>query len=119
LPGQQTNFALQVLSAAAAKKIPAVVVLISGGILSIDALVAPAPAIVDAFNPAQAGPKALADTLFGVENRWGKLPVTIYPADYAGTVLFPLYQPSRPSNHHLPGRLCWYGALPSLAAKPP
>lgn len=84
LPGQQTNFSLQVIAAAAAAGKPCVVVLISGGILSIDELVAPAPAIVDAFNPAQAGPKALAQTLFGLENRWGKLPVTIYPGNYSG-----------------------------------
>ena len=84
LPGQQTKFALQVLAAAAKKKAPCVVILISGGILSIDELVAPAQAIVDAFNPAQAGPRALADTLFGLQNRWGKLPVTIYPGNYSG-----------------------------------
>ena len=80
LPGQQTNFAKQVLAAA---KGPVVVVLVSGGIVSIDELVAPAPAIVDTFNPAQQGPAALAMSLFGLENRWGKLPVTIYPGDYS------------------------------------
>jgi len=84
LPGQQTNFSLQVLAAAKKKGAACVVVLISGGILSIDELIAPAPAIVDAFNPAQAGPTALAHTLFGLQNRWGKLPVTIYPGNYSG-----------------------------------
>jgi hypothetical protein len=60
-------------------------VLVSGGILSIDALVDPAAAIVDAFNPADVGAIALADLLFGKENRWGKLPVTIYPGNYSKT----------------------------------
>jgi hypothetical protein len=81
LPAAQETYAKQVFAAAAGK--PVVLVLISGGILSIDDLVTPAPAIVDAFNPAQAGPVALAQTLFGLENRWGKLPVTIYPGSYS------------------------------------
>ena len=29
------------------------------------------------------GPKALAALLFGKENRWGKLPITIYDKDYS------------------------------------
>ena len=64
---------LQVLAAAKAAGKPVVLVTISGGIVSIDDLVDPAPAIVDAFNPAQQGPTALAETLFGLYNRWGKL----------------------------------------------
>ena len=63
LPGAQSDFAQQVLAAAKGK--PVVLVLVSGGILSIDELVQPAPAIVDSFNPAQQGPKAIAHTLFG------------------------------------------------------
>ena len=33
--------------------------------------------------PGNAGPKALAALLFGKENRWGKLPITIYDKHYA------------------------------------
>ena len=80
LPGLQPSFALQVLGAAAGR--PVVVVLCNGGILSIDDLVAPAPAIVEAFNPLDHGTRAVAALLFGDENRWGQLPVTIYPANY-------------------------------------
>lgn len=58
-------------------------VTVSGGILSVDTLIDSVHAYVDAFNPYQQGPKALADTLFGVHNRFGKLPVTIYPANYS------------------------------------
>eukprot|EP00041_Stephanoeca_diplocostata_P032967 m.1075633 g.1075633 ORF g.1075633 m.1075633 type:complete len:890 (+) comp24243_c0_seq1:40-2709(+) len=81
LPGDQLNFSLDVLAAAAGK--PVVLVTVSGGILSIDKLVGPSQAIIDAFNPSQVGPLALAAQIFGVENRWGKLPVTIYPANYS------------------------------------
>jgi beta-glucosidase len=38
-------------------------------------------AIVEAFNPNTIGGTALALSLFGIENRWGKLPYTIYPYD--------------------------------------
>ena len=58
---------------------------VSGGIVSIDALVEPAAAIVDALNPTGVGATALADLLFGKQNRWGKLPVTIYPGNYSST----------------------------------
>ena len=38
---------------------------------------------MEAFSPAHKGPQALENLLFGRANRWGKLPVTIYPAEYA------------------------------------
>jgi hypothetical protein len=83
LPAVQAAFAATVLAAAAGK--PVVLVTVSGGILSIDALVDPCAAIVDSFNPTALGATALADLVFGKENRWGKLPVTIYPANYSST----------------------------------
>jgi len=79
LPGLQSAFAKQVL----ALKKPTVLVLSSGGCLSVDDLVAGSAAIVEAYNPAVMGPRALAALLFGDENRWGKLVRTIYPADYS------------------------------------
>ena len=89
LPGLQSEFAERVL----ALRKPTVLVLTNGGALAIDALVArtrptaaaaPGPAaIVEAFNPCTNGATALAQLLFGLENRWGKLPITIYPASYA------------------------------------
>jgi len=84
LPGIQEAFAQQVLTAAGKK--PVVLVLCNGGIVSFDSLVKPASAIVEAFNPAHKGPQALADQLFGKENRWGKLPVTIYPESYTKSI---------------------------------
>ena len=100
LPQPQLDLAKQVLAVAAADEKPIVIVLINGGILSVDLgeLLPAAPggdeaggassariALVEAFNPAGQGARALAALLFGAENRWGKLPVTIYPKDYAAT----------------------------------
>ena len=82
LPGLQADFAARALAVAKKAGAPAVVVLVNGGIVSIDALVEPAPAIIEAFNPIDHGTRALAETLFGAENRWGKLPVTIYGENY-------------------------------------
>jgi hypothetical protein len=39
-------------------------------------------AIVEAFYPNQAGAAAIGPALFGETNRWGRLPITIYPASY-------------------------------------
>ena len=97
LPGLQEAFAHQVLDAAGRR--PVVLVLCNGGVVSIDSLVPRAAAIVEAFSPAHKGPQALADLLFGKANRWGKLPVTIYPADYAGGIDIREYSFTKP-----PGR---------------
>eukprot|EP00937_MAST-01D_sp_MAST-1D-sp2_P007217 g7217.t1 len=78
LPGQQQHFAEQVLALGK----PTVLLLSNGGALAVDTLVGPAAAVVEAFNPAQQTP-ALAALLFGAENRWGKLPVTMYPHSFA------------------------------------
>ena len=55
---------------------PVVLVLTNGGPLAIDELIEGAGAIVEAFNPAFGAPM-LASTLFGVENRFGKLPYVL------------------------------------------
>jgi len=108
LPGQQENFALQVLAAALKK--PVVLVLCNGGILSIDNLLSaanPPGAVIEAFNPAVMGPRALAETAFGQHNRWGKLPVTIYPANYTDLVAIQemsFTNTSTIGNKSLPGR---------------
>lgn len=84
LPGIQEPFALKVL----ALNKPTILVLTNGGALAIDNLMQRAAgqtagyAIIEAFNPGPVGALALARGIFGLENRWGKLPVTIYPHDY-------------------------------------
>jgi hypothetical protein len=75
LPGLQNRFARLVFATGT----PVVLVLVHGGQVAIDGLVDPPAAIVEAFNPNDIGGTALARTLFGLENRWGKLPYTIYP----------------------------------------
>ena len=80
LPGLQTSFAKQVLAIGK----PTVIVLVSGGPMAIDDLMGPREhlAIVNAFFPSHKGAQALGMTLMGRENRWGKLPVTMYPHNY-------------------------------------
>ena len=82
LPGAQVTLALAVLAVGK----PTVVVLFSGATLAVDAIVnAPraAPlAIVAAWMPGVAGGTPVASALFGATNRWGKLPVSWYPAAY-------------------------------------
>lgn len=82
LPGLQEALAHQVLALGK----PVVLVLINGGIVSIDSLVQPCGAIVEAFNPSRRGAEALFLALFGHANRWGRLPVTVYPAAYTSQV---------------------------------
>ncbi|GMH47864.1 hypothetical protein TL16_g00169 [Triparma laevis f. inornata] len=78
LPGVQEDFALKVLALGK----PVVMVMVNGGGLAIDNLVDSPNAIIEAFNPAVMGPKALALQIYGSENRWGKLPVTLYPHSF-------------------------------------
>eukprot|EP00164_Ancoracysta_twista_P003087 GFYU01004121.1.p1 GENE.GFYU01004121.1~~GFYU01004121.1.p1 ORF type:complete len:789 (-),score=304.22 GFYU01004121.1:39-2405(-) len=78
LPGMQEKFARAILSL----KKPTVIVLVNGGPLAIDNLLDTPSAIVEAFYPSVHGAKALAETLFGQANKWGKMPLTVYPANY-------------------------------------
>jgi hypothetical protein len=63
------SFALEVLALGK----PTVVVLINGGIISIDSLIPKAAAIVEAFYPSIRGAEALAMQLLGKENRCERL----------------------------------------------
>jgi len=99
LPGLQESFATKVLAIGK----PTLLVLVNGGIVSIDNLVSGPQAIVEAFYPSVPGARALAETLFGKHNRWGKLPVTIYPANYVSQVDLFNFDMSKP-----PGRTYRY-----------
>jgi xylan 1,4-beta-xylosidase len=85
LPGLQPAFAAQVFAAAAARGAPVVLVLVNAGALAIDAQAGPASAIIEAFYPAFGAP-AVARALFGLENRWGRLPYTMYPHAFTAAV---------------------------------
>ena len=76
LPGVQHLLAKEVLALGK----PTLLVLSNGGVIAIDTLMTGPEAIVESFNPNQNTPE-LAKLLFG-ENRWGKLPVTIYGQEY-------------------------------------
>ena len=84
LPGLQPAFASAVLGLSK----PTVLVLTNGGQLAVDALATDprVGAVVEAFSPCVPGPPALARALFGLENRWGKLPYTIYDKNYTKQV---------------------------------
>lgn len=65
---------------------PTAIFLLNGGSVAVFAeLAAPNAAVVEAFYPGAAGAEALAKTLFGDANAWGKLPYTLYSAEWAGS----------------------------------
>ena len=63
-----------------AKKL--VLVLLNGGVVALEDVAPKAGAVVEAFYPGVYGSSAIARQLFGSSNRWGKLPVTVYDADF-------------------------------------
>jgi len=81
--GDRTDIALpapqrRLLEALAATGKPLVVVLISGGAVELDWAKAHADAILAAWYPGQSGGVAIAETLAGLNNPSGRLPVTFY-----------------------------------------
>lgn len=78
LPGNQSLLA----SAICKMGKPTVLVLINGGIIGIDNLKDECPAILEVWYPGFRGAEAIADTLFGVNNPGGKLPVTVYWSNF-------------------------------------
>jgi beta-glucosidase len=88
LPGAQQPLLEAVRKAVPGK--PITVVLLNGGAVSMDSLAAPAThpvadALVEAFFPGVEGGEALACALYGDGgcNRWGRLPVTVFPSSFA------------------------------------
>ena len=77
LPGLQEKFAQQVL----AMKKRTVVVLINGGVIGIENIIDDTTAVVEGFNGGMRLSEALFLSIFGLENRWGRLPVTSYKSD--------------------------------------
>lgn len=67
---------------------PTALVLVNGGIISIDDLNQTAPAILEAWEPGFHGAQAVAETLFGDNNPGGKMPVTLYDSSYIDDVDF-------------------------------
>lgn len=75
LPGNQSALFAAVMAAAGSK--PVAVVLVNGGPVSVPEVAASRAAIVEAFYPGPAGGQAIAEVLFGVANRFGKLPYSV------------------------------------------
>lgn len=88
LPGEQAELVAQV----AALGKPTVLLLLSGGTISLGELKAAVPAIVAAPYGGEMGGVALAEVLFGAASPSGKLAATMYPPEFARQV--PLTQMS-------------------------
>lgn len=84
LPGVQE----ELVRAIVATGTPTVVVLINGGQLAIEWIKDNVPAIVEAFYPGELGGDAVADVLLGAYNPAGRLPYTVYPADFVRRSFF-------------------------------
>lgn len=83
LPGAQAALA----SAVGRLGKPTVAVLVMGNQYAVDEWVADVPAVIDAFVPSGlAAADVILDTVFGYNDRFGKLPYTIYDASYADEV---------------------------------
>mmetsp|Transcript_18741 Transcript_18741/g.36126 ORF Transcript_18741/g.36126 Transcript_18741/m.36126 type:complete len:757 (+) Transcript_18741:2-2272(+) len=102
LPGLQTDAVISLLRL----KIPSILVMVNGGPLAIDSILNLEPeyqpkAIIEAFFPGTHGGRALAASIFGDQNRWGKLPTTIYPLAYSAQVAMDDYSMSKaPGRTH-------------------
>ena len=72
LPGAQIALAEAIM----ALKKPVVAVLLNGGAVTVPAALSGA-AIVEAFYPGMQGSVAIADHIFGAQNRWGRMPYTV------------------------------------------
>ena len=79
LPGAQQPL----LEAVVAAQSKTVLVLINGGMLSIDWAKDHVPAILEAYYPGQLGGDAIVNTLLGLNNPGGKTPVTWYDESFA------------------------------------
>jgi beta-glucosidase len=76
LPPVQIALLLKIL----ALNKPTVIFLLNGGAVSIPpAVLTSHAAVVEAFYPGMEGAAALTQLLFGLENRWGKLPLCNLP----------------------------------------
>ncbi|MDD5621788.1 MAG: glycoside hydrolase family 3 N-terminal domain-containing protein, partial [Actinomycetota bacterium] len=89
---------------------PIIVILINGRPLSINRITEKIPAIIEAWLPGEEGANAVADTLFGIYNPGGKLPIS-FPRS-VGQI--PVYYNHKPSG----GRSHWKGDYVEISSKP-
>eukprot|EP00039_Didymoeca_costata_P008454 m.112515 g.112515 ORF g.112515 m.112515 type:complete len:776 (+) comp14090_c0_seq3:191-2518(+) len=103
LPQVQLVFAKKVLALTRQNNIKLTLVLVNGGAIAIDDLMG-ADAIIEAFYPNSAGSVALGKAIFGDSNRWGKLPITIYPQNYANELTIEQMRMQADPSTNYPGR---------------
>ena len=85
LPAGQLMLADAVIAAAASKKSTVVMLLVNAGQIATDNLKAQPDALIETFYPAFGAP-ALARQILGLENRWGRLPYTMYESGFAEAI---------------------------------
>jgi beta-glucosidase len=81
LPAVQHRLAAAIL----ALKKPTVIFLLNGGSVAIEPELESHAAIIEAFYPGFEGGKAIARSLFGQTNRFGRMPYTVYKADWVNS----------------------------------
>lgn len=81
-PGQQLPLAQAVIAAATAAKKPVAVLLINGGMLALEDLRGAEVALLECWYPGATGGRSVAEAVFGVTNRFGKLPFTAYTYNF-------------------------------------
>ena len=100
-PGLQQNLTAQVLASGK----PVILVVCNGGAVSIDTLLlspsSPA-AIIEAFFPGFRGAEAVARHVFGLDNRWGRLPYDILTTATAESYEIADYSMHNRSYKYLP-----------------
>ena len=83
LPGKQSDLVQAALDAAKARKeVRVVLLLVNGGLIALEDLALGDMAIIECFYPGATGGTGVATTLFGDDNRFGKLPFTAYHYNY-------------------------------------
>ena len=109
LPGYQQQLAQDVIGVGK----PTVLLLFSGGLIDIGDLKLADIAVVQGWFPGATGGTAVAETVFGEQNRFGKLPFTWYASNFTAASDF--------DNMNMtdgPGRTYKYLKDPSLALWP-
>lgn len=78
LPEVQQKLATAIL----ALKKPTAAFFLNGGSVAFPGNLLQDAAVIDAFYPGMEGSRALAASILGDENRWGRMPYTVYKADW-------------------------------------
>jgi len=98
----------QLIAEIVAVKKPTVLVLLNGGMVSIETEKNTVPAIIEAGYPGSLGAVAIARTIFGTNDHLGgKLAYTLYPANYVNEVKMS-YMEMEPKAGVSPGRTYRY-----------